>query len=490
MKVPLAVALSIVFGTIVLGAQPPAPRTSMDGVYTEVQATRGQSLYVENCAACHGAELTGDPYAPPLSGELFTARWSGRSVGELFEITQVTMPQTFPDSFSRQQNADLLAYIFEKNVLPAGRTELPTELEALNQIRFAANPRAAAAAPSPALDVRPPPDAPMPTVASSEGTGYYTTSQAARGEVLFNRWCTACHVASGGSSLSTTGRGFWLGRQHLTLGLGGRYAQKYPSVYHLFRRVRDSMPSFDADAISPAVKVDIVAYILQQSGFPAGRVDLPFDVPTMKLMKLAGSIVEADFERVFNGRDFTGLKFLVGPNCRPAPEGCGRTDPGNVFRVEDGEIVTTGKIQGYMYTEKQHLNFTLRFDFKHVPPEDWDPEGDYFDGNSGYLLFVTEHGVWPKGIEIQGNHLNPLSPIGMDTRIIATTDEEATARAKRPAGQWQSVEIVSRDGQVKSYLNGALVSTVTEHEFTAPGHIGFQSEGAELHWRNIRIRDE
>jgi hypothetical protein len=43
---------------------------------------------------------------------------------------------------------------------------------------------------------------------------------------------------------------------------------------------------------------------------------------------------------------------------------------------------------------------------------------------------------------------------------------------------------------VRSYLNGTLVSTITEHEFKAPGHIGFQSEGGELHWRNIRIKEE
>jgi 3-keto-disaccharide hydrolase len=230
--------------------------------------------------------------------------------------------------------------------------------------------------------------------------------------------------------------------------------------------------------------------MLQQSGFPAGSTELPLNVSAMKSMKLAGTLGEAGFERIFNGRDFTGLKFLIGPNCRPAPAGCGRTDPGSTFWVENGEVVTNGKIQGYMYTEKKYLNFTLRFEFRHVPPADWDPEGDYFDGNSGYLLFVTEHGVWPKGIEIQGNHMNPLHALGMDTVLKLVNDDVAMRRAKRPAGQWQSAEIVSTNGQVRSYLNGTLVSTITEHEFKAPGHIGFQSEGAELHWRNIRIKAE
>jgi acyl-CoA synthetase (NDP forming) len=79
----------------------------------------------------------------------------------------------------------------------------------------------------------------------------------------------------------------------------------------------------------------------------------------------------------------------------------------------------------------------------------------------------------------------------MDSPIkMVMADEHEAARAKKPAGRWQSVEIVSKDGQVKSYLNGVLVSTITQHEFKEPGHIGFQSEGAELHWRNIRIKAE
>ena len=49
---------------------------------------------------------------------------------------------------------------------------------------------------------------------------------------------------------------------------------------------------------------------------------------------------------------------------------------------------------------------------------------------------------------------------------------------------------MSKSGQVTGYLNGTLVSTVTEHDFTEPGYIGFQSETGEIHWRNIRIKPE
>lgn len=37
-------------------------------------------------------------------------------------------------------------------------------------------------------------------------------------------------------------------------------------------------------------------------------------------------------------------------------------------------------------------------------------------------------------------------------------------------------------------INGAVVSTVSDCELTT-GPIGFQSEGAETHWKNIRIRE-
>ena len=56
--------------------------------------------------------------------------------------------------------------------------------------------------------------------------------------------------------------------------------------------------------------------------------------------------------------------------------------------------------------------------------------------------------------------------------------------------EWNSVEIVSAGGQVKAYLNNTLVATVTSHNFTEPGYIGFQSEAGEIQWRNIRIRPE
>ena len=56
-------------------------------------------------------------------------------------------------------------------------------------------------------------------------------------------------------------------------------------------------------------------------------------------------------------------------------------------------------------------------------------------------------------------------------------------------GQWSDVRIESRNGQIRATLNGILVSVVSKHDYVAPGHIGFQSENANISWRNLRIKE-
>ena len=116
-------------------AQPPT-KSIWDGVYSQAQAERGRGLYQEQCASCHGSELTGGEMAPPLSGGEFMAGWDGLTVGDLFERIRISMPQNAPGSLSGQQNADILAFVFSVNKFPAGDTELPKEAGILKTIKF------------------------------------------------------------------------------------------------------------------------------------------------------------------------------------------------------------------------------------------------------------------------------------------------------------------------------------------------------------------
>src|SRR5262245_63503562 len=60
-------------------------RTVWDGVYTEEQAKRGEGLYRQSCATCHGDALLGREMASPLTGPVFNSNWNGVMLGDLME---------------------------------------------------------------------------------------------------------------------------------------------------------------------------------------------------------------------------------------------------------------------------------------------------------------------------------------------------------------------------------------------------------------------
>jgi mono/diheme cytochrome c family protein len=117
-------------------AQPASSRSVWDGVYTLEQAKRGEPLYAQHCGSCHGVALEGGEMAPPLAGGAFNANWNGLSMGDLFERTRISMPQSSPGSLSRPQYTDILAFMLSSGSFPEGKSELPRETEALKEILF------------------------------------------------------------------------------------------------------------------------------------------------------------------------------------------------------------------------------------------------------------------------------------------------------------------------------------------------------------------
>ena len=117
-----------------LCAQP--SRSVWDGVYTPGQSKRGAALYANECASCHGSALNGGESAPPLTGGEFFSNWNGLTVGDLFERIRVSMPADNPGKLTREQDADILAFMLKFNRFPAGDKEMPADLEALKKIHF------------------------------------------------------------------------------------------------------------------------------------------------------------------------------------------------------------------------------------------------------------------------------------------------------------------------------------------------------------------
>lgn len=123
-------ALALFVSAVVLRAGAQA-RTVWDGVYVDEQAARGETLYADRCAKCHGDALTGMESAPALTGTSFYSNWEGEALDALFERMRASMPQDKPGSLTRPQNADILAYILRVGGFPAGMTALEGQTGAL-----------------------------------------------------------------------------------------------------------------------------------------------------------------------------------------------------------------------------------------------------------------------------------------------------------------------------------------------------------------------
>lgn len=113
--------------------------TTWDGVYSEEQASRGEALYMSQCAQCHGPQLGGIDSSPALTGGAFGSNWSGVTLDAMLDRIRISMPQNTPGSLSRKETADVMAFLMQANGLPAGERDLPRQKGFLQTIVYEAN---------------------------------------------------------------------------------------------------------------------------------------------------------------------------------------------------------------------------------------------------------------------------------------------------------------------------------------------------------------
>lgn len=114
----------------------PAAASASALSFTSTQSGEGESLYASSCASCHGAQLNDGRFGPPLRGAAFAGHWSGRSLAELFDFLQGSMPPGKPGSLSADAYAQLIAYLLAQNGVTAGGSALPADSAALRDVRF------------------------------------------------------------------------------------------------------------------------------------------------------------------------------------------------------------------------------------------------------------------------------------------------------------------------------------------------------------------
>ena len=156
-------------------------------------------------------------------------------------------------------------------------------------------------------------------------------------------------------------------------------------------------------------------------------------------------------------------------------------------------IVCTGKPKGYLYSKEKFKDFTLRLELRFAPSAGSEAKDSKpFDPNSGVMIYITEpHKQWPKSLEVQGrfSELATIKANGGATKVEPTDDATVRESARKPFGEWNGLEIVSKSGSLTVLLNGQKICE-SQPSDVSEGSIGLQAEDFAVHFRRLRIRVE
>jgi hypothetical protein len=189
------------------------------------------------------------------------------------------------------------------------------------------------------------------------------------------------------------------------------------------------------------------------------------------------------FKPIFNGKNFDGWKMVL------ADKGA---DPAKTWSIHKGVIICTGKPNGFLYTAKGFKNYVFRYDWRYRRPKDLKDDSKFL-GNSGALIHIHNPtkpavgGLWPQCVEVQGMNRDHGLLLFLKTKGKGKFDRKAKDKAVRKVGEWNTTEITCKgDGTILCNINGTKVSSGKSR--LTEGQIGFQSEGAEIHFRKILIK--
>lgn len=201
---------------------------------------------------------------------------------------------------------------------------------------------------------------------------------------------------------------------------------------------------------------------------------------------------EDGFVRLFNDDNFDNWYTFF-------PEYGKNNDPDNVFSINNGVIHVTGQHFGYLATEEIYDNYHLKLEFK-WGEQKWEPRLD-LKRDSGICFHIAEDvpdSVWPKSIEcqIQEGDVGDFWLIGGTTISVDGERNESgdfmrfqkKRDLERPNGDWNTVEVITYDGAVTYLVNGVVVNH-GENASVKQGRILLQSEGAEIYFRNVEIKE-
>jgi len=186
--------------------------------------------------------------------------------------------------------------------------------------------------------------------------------------------------------------------------------------------------------------------------------------------------------KLFNGKNLSNWNFVVENNSVPASE---------VYSVEKGVINIKGEPFGYMYTKEKYGDYLLHVEWR------WNGEAS----NSGIFLLIEDPtNPFPNGIECQlqagnagdlvllgGSNLNEFTLAPGQERPKFPIVRKRNPSSEKPAGEWNTADISVKDGVINVYINGIHQNIGTNK--VKKGHIGLQSEGKAVQFRNVTLTE-
>ncbi len=212
---------------------------------------------------------------------------------------------------------------------------------------------------------------------------------------------------------------------------------------------------------------------------------------------------------LFNGKNLSGFGTFLekhGVN----------NDPDKIFQVENGTLHISGAEFGGLVTTKEYQNYYLRAEFKwgekmypprlgkardsgiqfHItgPLQVWPRmmEFQVSEGNTGDLWLIKG-----PALEVGGKRYQSTAEAGPDQYVRlprigrgplqnVTGFRQPVGEVENAQGEWNVLELVADHDRVVQYVNGKLVNEGTNGN-TTRGKIDFESEGAEVYFRNMAI---
>ena len=208
-------------------------------------------------------------------------------------------------------------------------------------------------------------------------------------------------------------------------------------------------------------------------------------------LTVASSEPAPQWKDLFNGKDLSGW---VDVNTSP-----------ETWSVRDGIIINKGKPIGVMRSEKEYENFLLHIEWRHMEK----------GGNSGVFAWSSaipgEKNRLPDGVEIQmldpgwvelhrkpDGELPPVAYVHGELfgvgGVSIVPENPRGVRSKSVenrvlgTGEWNTYDVVAVDGTIKLAVNGKFVNSISKSS-KRKGYLCLESEGAEIHFRNIRIME-